>query len=162
MMMTFGLFVFSLSTTAYQQLQQSIEWRHVKNERVNRSASRQYTGAGDNKITLNGTLYPEITGGNLSLAALTTTGFAGKPWPLIEGSGTIYGMFVLTGIQTGHTEFDRYGNARKIEFTLSLERADEDIREKLQNSSVTDLLGELQEKATGAINNIGGSLSGLL
>ncbi len=44
MMMVFGMFVFMLRTTPYQQLRHSQEWRHVKNERVNQSASWQYIG----------------------------------------------------------------------------------------------------------------------
>jgi phage protein U len=78
-------------------------------------------------------LYPEITGGNLSLSALRTIGFTGRPWPLIEGDGRIYGMYCWRSWRGGRTEFDRYGNAKKIEFTISLFRAaDGDFREKLQ------------------------------
>ena len=71
----------------------------------------------------------EITGGNLSLAALRTIGFTGRPWPLIEGDGRIYGMYVLTRTEEGRTEFDQYGRAKKIEFTLTLSRASSDFRE---------------------------------
>ncbi|VEA82927.1 tail fiber protein [Escherichia coli] len=63
MMMIYGMFVFELRTLPHQQLQQNKSWRHVKNERVNRSASWQYIGAGDDRIVLSGVLYPEITGG---------------------------------------------------------------------------------------------------
>lgn len=45
MMMIYGMFVFELRTLPHQQLQQNKSWRHVKNERVNRSASWQYIGA---------------------------------------------------------------------------------------------------------------------
>ncbi|STM21175.1 tail fiber protein [Escherichia coli] len=45
MMMIYGMFVFQLSTLPHQQIQQSRNWRHVKNERINRSASWQYIGA---------------------------------------------------------------------------------------------------------------------
>ncbi|ENT2446983.1 oxidoreductase, partial [Escherichia coli] len=37
MMMIYGMFVFQLSTLPHQQIQQSRNWRHVKNERINRS-----------------------------------------------------------------------------------------------------------------------------
>lgn len=161
MMMVFGMFVFMLRTTPYQQLRHSQEWRHVKNERVNQSASWQYIGAGDDTVTLEGVLYPEITGGNLSLSALETIGFAGRPWPLIEGEGRIYGMYVLTRLERGKSEFDQYGNPRKIEFTLSLSRVDTDFREKLQSASVSDALAELKTSANNAINQIGNSLKGL-
>ncbi|SKB98884.1 hypothetical protein SAMN05216168_0004 [Kosakonia radicincitans] len=161
MMMVFGMFVFMLRTAPYQQLRHSQEWRHVKNERVNQSASWQYIGAGDDTVTLEGVLYPEITGGNLSLSALETIGFAGRPWPLIEGEGRIYGMYVLTRLERGKSEFDQYGNPRKIEFTLSLSRVDTDFREKLQSASVSDALDELKNSANNAINQVGNSLKSL-
>ncbi|PDO84705.1 phage tail protein [Kosakonia pseudosacchari] len=161
MMMVFGMFVFMLRTTPYQQLRHSQEWRHVKNERVNQSASWQYIGVGDDTVTLDGVLYPEITGGNLSLSALETIGFAGRPWPLIEGDGRIYGMYVLTRLERGKSEFDQYGNPKKIEFTLSLNRVDTDFREKLQSASVSDALAELKTSATNAINQVNLSLKSI-
>lgn len=150
MMMIYGMFVFQLSTLPHQQIQQSRNWRHVKNERINRSASWQYIGAGDDTITLSGLLYPEITGGEVSLTALTSQAYVGRPWPLIDGVGQIYGMYVITGLNTTRSELDRYGQARKIEFTVTFERVDEDLRERLQSSS----LGDLANNVKGALNNL--------
>lgn len=114
MMMIYGMFVFTLRTAPYQQLRHSQAWRHVKNDRVNQSAAWQYIGPGDDTITLDGVLYPEITGGRWSLSALEAIGFAGRPWPLIEGDGQIYGMYLMTQLERGKTEFDRYGNPKKL------------------------------------------------
>lgn len=150
MMMIYGMFVFQLSTLPHQQIQQSRNWRHVKNERINRSASWQYIGAGDDTITLSGLLDPEITGGEVSLTALTSQAYVGRPWPLIDGVGQIYGMYVITGLNTTRSELDRYGRARKIEFTVTFERVDEDLRERLQSSS----LGDLANNVKGALNNL--------
>ncbi|EMQ4462204.1 phage tail protein [Klebsiella pneumoniae] len=152
MMMVFGLFVFELRTLPYQQLQLSRNWRHVKNDRVGRSAKWQYVGAGENQLTLGGLLYPEITGGNLSLGAVSTMAYTGLAWPLIDGVGSIYGMYVITGLQETHQEFDHYGKAKKIEFTLSLQRVDEDIRERLQSTSVSDMLATLKGGADTALS----------
>ena len=153
MMMVFGLFVFELRTLPYQQLQLSRKWRHVKNDRVGRSAKWQYVGAGENQLTLGGLLYPEITGGNLSLGAVSTMAYTGLAWPLIDGVGSIYGMYVITGLQETHQEFDRYGKAKKIEFTLSLQRVDEDIRELFQNSSISHLMDTLKKVAETVTNS---------
>ena len=150
MMMIYGMFVFQLSTLPHQQIQQSRNWTHVKNERLNRSASWQYIGAGDDTITLSGLLYPEITGGEVSLTALTSQAYVGRPWPLIDGVGQIYGMYVITGLNTTRSELDRYGRARKIEFTVTFERVDEDLRERLQSSS----RGDLANNVKGALNNL--------
>ncbi|HBT3299136.1 TPA: phage tail protein [Klebsiella pneumoniae] len=153
MMMVFGLFVFELRTLPYQQLQLSRNWRHVKNDLVGRSAKWQYVGAGENQLTLGGLLYPEITGGNLSLGAVSTMAYTGLAWPLIDGVGSIYGMYVITGLQETHQEFDRYGKAKKIEFTLSLQRVDEDIRELFQNSSISHLMDTLKKVAETVTNS---------
>ena len=81
---------------------------------VGRSAKWQYVGAGENQLTLGGLLYPEITGGNLSLGAVSTMAYTRLAWPLIDGVGSIYGMYVITGLQETHREFDRYGKAKKM------------------------------------------------
>ena len=161
MMMVFGLFVFELRTLPYQQLQLSRNWRHVKNDRVGRSAKWQYVGAGENQLTLGGLLYPEITGGNLSLGAVSTMAYTGLAWPLIDGVGQIYGMYVLTETNTTRSEFDRYGKAKKIEFSLTLERCDEDLRERLQSSSFSDMLSGFKDKVTSSLNSAASSVKGL-
>ncbi|MEN3258527.1 phage tail protein [Sodalis endosymbiont of Spalangia cameroni] len=156
MMMVYGMFVFELKTLPYQQLRHSLNWRHVKNDRINRSAKWQYIGAGETLLNLDGVLYPEITGGDVSLAALATQAYTGRPWPLISGAGQIYGMYVLTGLQATHTAFDRYGKAKKIEFAISFQRCDEDLRERLQASAVGDLLSGLKDKAASASQALSG------
>lgn len=151
MMMIFGMFVFELNTLPHQQIQHNKAWRHVKNERINRSAAWQYIGAGDDQITLSGVLYPEITGGEVSLTLLTTQAYTACPWPLIDGVGQIYGMYVITGLQTTRQELDRYGKAKKIEFSVSLQRCDEDLREKLRSASAGELLRLIKDGAASAI-----------
>ena len=123
----------------------------MKNERINRSASWQYIGAGDDTITLSGLLYPEITGGEVSLTALTTQAYAGRPWPLIDGVGQIYGMYVITALNTTRSELDRYGKARKIEFTVTFQRVNEDLRERLQSSSLGDLTNNIKSGISSAL-----------
>lgn len=161
MMMVFGFFVFELRTPPYQQSQLSRHWRHVKDYRVGRCAKWQYVGAGEIRLMLGGLLYPEITGGNLSLGAVSTMAYAGLAWPLIDGVGSIYGMYAIKGLQETHQEFDRYGKAKKIEFTLTLQRVDEDTKERLQSSSVTELMTTLKDGAETAFKSVQKIISGL-
>ena len=86
------------------------------------------------------------------MGAVSTMAYTGLAWPLIDGVGSIYGMYVITGLQETHQEFDRYGKAKKIEFTLSLQRVDEDIRERLKSSSVSDLIATLKDGAESTLN----------
>lgn len=126
MMMALGLFVFGLPTVPYQQLQRQLAWRHPANSRVGARPTRQFIGRGDETITLSGVLYPELTGGRVSLAALEAMADSGKAWPLIEGTGLFYGLYIIEEQATTHSEFFPDGAPRKIEFGLKLARVDDD------------------------------------
>lgn len=125
-MMALGFFVFSLYTVPYQQLQRQLAWRHPANSRIGARPTRQFIGRGDETITLSGVLYPELTGGKLSLEMLEAMADEGKAWPLIEGTGLVYGLYVIEEQATTHTEFFPDGAPRKIEFSLKLARVDDD------------------------------------
>ena len=126
MMLALGMFVFSLSTLAYQELQRQTEWRHPSSSRVGAAPARQFIGRGDDSITLPGIIFPELAGTTLSLDALRLMANTGKAWPMIEGSGRIYGLWVIESLSETKTVFFRDGTARRIEFTLSLKRIDDD------------------------------------
>lgn len=126
MMLALGMFVFSLSTLAYQELQRQTEWRHPSNSRVGAAPARQFIGRGDDSITLPGIIFPELAGTTLSLDALRLMANTGKAWPMIEGTGRIYGLWVIESLSETKTVFFRDGTARRIEFTLSLKRIDDD------------------------------------
>lgn len=126
MMMALGLFVFGLHTVPYQQLQRQLVWRHPSNSRVGARPTRQFIGRGDETVTLSGVLYHEITGGKISLSAIEAMADDGRAWPLIEGTGLFYGLFVIEEIASTHSEFFPDGAPRKIEFSLKLVRSDDD------------------------------------
>lgn len=126
MMLALGMFVFSLSTLAYQELQRQTEWRHPSSSRVGSAPARQFIGRGDDSITLPGIIFPELAGTTLSLDALRLMANTGKAWPMIEGTGRIYGLWVIESLSETKTVFFRDGTARRIEFTLSLKRIDDD------------------------------------
>ncbi|MGP6470481.1 MULTISPECIES: phage tail protein [Rahnella] len=156
MMLTLGLFVFQLQTVPYQSLQRDVDYRWPVNNRVGLRPLPQFLGVNEEKITLSGVLMPEITGGKLSLMALNLMADEGKAWPLLEGSGTIYGMFVVNSVSETHTEFFSNGAPRKIEFTLTLTRVDE---------SLAAMFGDMKAQADGLLNQAGGltgQLGGLL
>ena len=156
MMLTLGLFVFQLQTVPYQSLQRDVDYRWPANNRVGLRPLPQFLGVNEEKITLSGVLMPEITGGRLSLMALNLMADEGKAWPLLEGSGTIYGMFVVNSVSETHTEHFSNGAARRSEFTLTLTRVDE---------SLAAMFGDMKAQADGLLNQAGGltgQLGGLL
>lgn len=137
MMLTLGLFVFQLQTLPYQNMQRNVDYRWPSNSRVGQRPALQFLGIEEEKITLSGELLPEITGGKLSLLMLETMADQGHAWPLIEGSGTIYGVFVVNSISQKKTDFSPDGSARRIEFTVTLTRVD---------SSLSATLGAIVEQ----------------
>lgn len=126
MMMALGLFVFATQTLPYQQLQRQTNWRHPSNSRLGLRPARQFLGPGDDSITLSGTLYPELTGGRVSLAMVRAMAETGRAWPLIEGSGAFYGLWVIESVDETGSVFFSDGSARKIDFSLKLERVDDE------------------------------------
>jgi hypothetical protein len=122
MMMTLGFFVFSLHTAAYQELQRQLAWRHASVPRVGDRPASQYIGPDDETIILNGALLPELAGERISLDVLQAMADTGDAWPLIEGTGRIYGLYVIESLQTTNTLFFQDGAARRIDFALSLKR----------------------------------------
>lgn len=160
MMMVLGLYVFMLRTVPCQELRYQRNWRHATNSRVNRRPSTQFLGPDNDSLTLSGVLLPEITGGRLSLLALELMAEQGKAWPLIEGSGTIYGMFVIENLSQTKTEFFAGGEARRIEFSLTLKRVDESLTDMFGN--LGDQLRNLQDTAASTIGDIKNTVGGLL
>ncbi|SFA66555.1 phage tail protein [Metapseudomonas otitidis] len=132
MMMALGMFVFSLHTLAYQELQRQTEWRHPSSSRVGTNPARQFAGRGDDTLTLPGILLPELAGSLLSLDALREMANTGKAYPMVEGSGRILGLWVIERVSETRTLFFPDGTPRRIEFSLGLTRVDD---------GRTDLLG---------------------
>ena len=156
MMLALGMFVFERRTLPYQSMQRSKDYRWASNDRVGKPPAYQFLGEGETSFQLAGTLYPAITGGRITLIAAQLMADEGRAWPLIEGTGNIYGMFIIDKISTTHTEFFSDGAARKIDFTLSLKRVDE---------SLTEMFGDLNKQAgelLGSAGNLTEKLQGVL
>ncbi|WP_028696138.1 phage tail protein [Pseudomonas cremoricolorata] len=139
MMLALGMFVFSLPTLAYQELQRETAWRHAANNRVGLNPALQFLGRGDDTITLPGVLLPELAGAVLSLDALRQMADTGAAWPLVEGTGRLLGLWVIEGMSDKRTLFFRDGAARRIEFSLSLRRVDDGQLDALGSALGTGL-----------------------
>jgi len=152
MMLALGMFVFMRQSLPYQNMQRSADYRWPSNSRVGKRDAFQFLGPGEDKITFSGDLYPELTGGRLSLLSLYTMAEEGRAWPLIAGTGTIYGMFVVTNISETGTVFFSDGTPRKISFSLSLTRADD---------SLAAIYGDIGKQAESMLGKAGDVLSSL-
>ena len=139
MMMALGNFIFSLYTLAYQELQRQTDYRHASSSRVGVAPARQFLGKGDDSITLPGWLAPELAGTPSSLDVLRYMAGTGGAWPLIEGSGRIYGLWVIESITETKTLFFSDGTPRRIEFSIALKRVDDDTGRELLGAGMAGM-----------------------
>lgn len=123
MLLALGKFIFSIPTLSYQDLQRKLEYKHVSSSRVGLRDAHQFTGLGNETLSLNGKVSHEF-GSFRSLAELETMAAAGDAYLLVEGTGRIYGQFVITSISQKQSIFFKDGLAKSINFTLDLKRVD--------------------------------------
>jgi phage protein U len=134
MMMALGFFIFSLPTLAYQELQRQTKWRFAETGVVGVRPRQQFIGLGSDDITLRGELRLEVAGKAISLDYLRSMGDTGKAWPLLDGVGRVYGLFIIDSLNETKSVFLENGQAKKIDFDISLKRVDDNR---------VDLLGDL-------------------
>lgn len=162
-MMTLGWFVFQRSTFAPQSQQDERSWRHPGNPRVGARPAYQYTGPDDETVALSGTLYPELTGGPLTLDLLHDMAATGKAFPLIQGDGVMRGYFVIERTSITRSEFFQDGAARKLEFNLTLKRVDDDdttLDNKVAGRALSGIANRLG--ISGIVSAAGNKIGGLL
>ncbi|PTB19559.1 oxidoreductase [Trinickia symbiotica] len=136
MMMSLDQFVFALATTPYKELQRQRSWKHRTSSRVGARDASQFTGAGDDTITLNGMVAPDNGIGTIaSLEKLAKMGDAGEAYVLVDGIGYVYGAFVIESLHETATYHTREGIPRKIEFSLTLKRVDDSALYAVERSA---------------------------
>ena len=127
MMMSLDQFVFSLATAPYRELQRQRSWKHRTSSRVGARDASQFTGAGDDTITLAGMVAPDNAIGTIaSIDELAKMGDTGDAYVLVDGIGNVYGAFVIDSLNETATYHTKEGIPRKIEFSLTLRRVDDD------------------------------------
>jgi hypothetical protein len=121
-MMQLGGYQFGLETSAYQSFTRVSEWRWPAQERIGRQPARQFIGAGNESVELEGIIYPHFKGGLGQLERMRSEAEKGKPLLLVDGLGKVWGDFVIESIEEKGSEFFSAGVPQKIEFSLSLAR----------------------------------------
>lgn len=125
-LMSLGMFVFSVPTLAYDELQRRTDFRHARNGRIGARDAVQFIGPGEDSITLTGSAHIELSDGPASLDQLRDMGASGEVWPLVDGSGKHYGAFVIEGVDETHKALLPDGTPRMIGFSVQLLLVDAD------------------------------------
>ncbi len=124
-MMTLGSFNFTLSTAVYQELRRTTEYTWASQSRFGNKEAVQYTGRGTETIVLPGVIYPEWRGGTGQVQDLRNLAAEAQPLLLLDGTGNVYGNWVIEKVEENQSVFAGGGVARKQEFTISLKRYDD-------------------------------------
>lgn len=154
-MMTMGRFQFGIRTAAYQDLTRSTEWRWPSQERFMRGQALQYVGPGADTISLPGVIYPEWRGGAGQVEAMRAMADRGEPLMLIDGTGILWGEFVIEKVEEHQSVFAAAGIPRKQEFTVSLRRFDDN---QLDAPNFTGAVPSTIRASTAGADEIGGMI----
>jgi phage protein U len=142
MLMTLGMFVFSLNTLSYQSLQRTTAWRHNSKNRIGNSPSYQFLGQGEDNQTLSGWQAPELAGNRASINQLRSMADTGEPYVMVDGTGLVHGLWVIKQISETKTLFYPNGEAKRIEFTINISRVDDaQINQVSLINNVLSILG---------------------
>ncbi|MCC5807239.1 MAG: phage tail protein [Opitutales bacterium] len=119
-MMTLGEYAFAMDTAAYEALARRTVWRWPEQGRAGRAPALQFTGPGEDTLTLEGTLYPAFRGGLGQLDAMRAEAGRGLPLLLMGGDGRVLGRWAVESVEERQRVFLPGGAPKRVDFTLSL------------------------------------------
>lgn len=127
MLMAFGQFVFEIDTLSFTELQRQRSWNHASNPVAKGRAKRQYLGVGDETVSLSGLIYESHGfGQRQSVDDLAMMADRGTAYTLVDGSGYLYGVYIIEGLDDSRSILMFNGVPRKIDFAIKLTRVDDD------------------------------------
>ncbi len=142
MMMLLGAYRFCISTSAYQTLSRTSEYKWEELNRLNSENTIQFTGKTADVINLEGVIYPHFKGGLNQITFMRLEAERGIPLMLISGNGTVFGRWCILSIEESQTYFLQDGTPRKITFKIKLKKYGE-TSELGSKGIITSILGAL-------------------
>lgn len=123
-MLRLGNFNFALNMAVFQEMERDAEYRWASQDRFGQLPALQYTGPGEETITLPGVIYPEWRGSANAMGMLRELAAQGQPQMVIDAQGHLYGRWVITNVRETRSTFAAFALPRKIEFSVTLKRFD--------------------------------------
>lgn len=121
-MLRLGSFSFGINTAAYSALKRTSEYTWAAQARFGQFDALQYTGPGQDSITLDGVVLTAYRGGTGQVERLRGLASQGRPQMLISGLGDILGMWVIESVGEGQGVFAAAGIPRRQEFTVKIRK----------------------------------------
>ncbi|CDO35814.1 phage tail protein [Novosphingobium sp. KN65.2] len=120
MLAALGMFVFETNSLLPDRIGRDRDWRHERTPRFGARAASQFTGPGEDRITLAGMLVPEIAGSYSAIEKIAEMADAGEAWQLADGSGKIYGTYTIERLSEDKSNLIDDGRPRQTGFTIEL------------------------------------------
>ena len=131
MLMSLGQFLFKIDTLSFTEIQRQRAWTYAENEVAIGRAKKQYTGVGSDTVTLPGLIYEEYGfGRRYAIDELASMASTGQGFVLMDGSGYLYGVYVIDNIDETKSYLLENGVPRKVDFTIKLSRTDDELIEE--------------------------------
>ena len=89
---------------------------------IGAAPAKEFTGDGEDDITLTGQLVPSRIGGMDALETLHQMRRFGTRFPLMRGDGTRFGWYAITKIGEQHDDLGRHGVGFTVKVTISMTR----------------------------------------
>ena len=139
MILSLGQFVFSVDTLTFNELQRSRSWSFANNDIAQGRPQYQFTGVGEETISIPFLIYQEHGFGNRqSVDDLAEMADTGAGYVLIDSSGYIYGVFAIDSIDDTRSYLTINGVPRKVDGTLKLTRVDDNRIQADKSSDIPE------------------------
>ena len=120
MILSIGLFVFSVPTLLFDELSRRRGWRFAANQRIGARDALQPVGPDEDKISLTGSAPLELQDGQAGLDNLAAMAATQQAWSLVDATGRCYGDWVIVGLDERGRGYNADFQARSIEFQVEL------------------------------------------
>ncbi len=125
-LLALGPHIFEIAPLNFQQIERSTEALWPSISRFGGRPGRQFTGYGDDRLTITGLLFPDEMGGRAEYEAIRVTQAAANPvlmlgWATgLSMAATLFGRVVILNVQDTQSVINRQGFGRKIEFSIEV------------------------------------------
>jgi uncharacterized protein len=135
-----------VDTPNFETIQRDVQFTWTSADRLSRDPAMQFTGPGEDNISIDGRMFPYHFGGLSTLDRMRKAGRAGKPmvmvrfYPLTDPNGygsEVIGNYVIKRVRTVESKIGAIGIAHKVDFTMELQRYGDDLE------STSGILNEL-------------------
>lgn len=89
---------------------------------IGAAPAKEFTGDGEDDITLTGQLLPSRIGGLTALETLHQMRRSGARFPLMRGDGVRFGWYAITKISEQHDDIGRDGVGFTVKVTIAMTR----------------------------------------